>query len=81
MVVGMATVFIILLIVINLSKALIWVVNKYAPGEEGTKKVVKVAAALTSSADVLSAQETAVIVSAVSVATQGLCKVIKIEKK
>lgn len=80
MVVGMATVFVILLIVINLGKALIWAVNKYAPEEEGTKKVVKVATAVTSPADVLSAQETAVIVSAVSMATQGLGKVVKIEK-
>ena len=80
MVVGMATVFVILLIVIYLGKALIWAVNKYAPEEEGTKKVAKVAAAVKAPTNALSSQETAVIVSAVSMARQGLGKVVKIEK-
>lgn len=80
MVVGMATVFVILLIVIYLGKALILAVNKYAPEEEGTKKVAKVAAAVKAPTNALSSQETAVIVSAVSMATQGLGKVVKIEK-
>lgn len=80
MVVGMATVFVILLIVIYLGKALIWAVNKYAPEEEGTKKVAKVAAVVKAPTNALSSQETAVIVSAVSMATQGLGKVVKIEK-
>lgn len=80
MVVGMATVFVILLIVIYLGKALIWAVNKYTPEEEGTKKVAKVAAAVKAPTNALSSQETAVIVSAVSMATQGLGKVVKIEK-
>lgn len=80
MVVGMATVFVILLIVIYLGKALIWAVNKYAPEEEGTKEVAKVAAAVKAPTNALSSQETAVIVSAVSMATQGLGKVVKIEK-
>ena len=80
MVVGMATVFVILLIVIYLGKALIWAVNKYAPEEEGTKKVAKVAAAVKAPTNTLSSLETAVIVSAVSMATQGLGKVVKIEK-
>lgn len=80
MVVGMATVFVILLIVIYLGKALIWAVNKYAPEEKGTKKVAKVAAAVKAPTNALSSQETAVIVSAVSMATQGLGKVVKIEK-
>ena len=80
MVVGMATVFVILLIVIYLGKALIWAVNKYAPEEEGTKKVAKVAAAVKAPTNALSSQETAVIVSAVSMATQGLGKVVTIEK-
>lgn len=80
MVVGMATVFVILLIVIYLGKALIWAVNKYALEEEGTKKVAKVAAAVKAPTNALSSQETAVIVSAVSMATQGLGKVVKIEK-
>ena len=54
--------------------------NKYAPEEEGTKKVAKVAAAVKAPTNALSSQETAVIVSAVSMATQGLGKVVKIEK-
>ena len=61
-------------------KSLIWAVNKYAPEEEGTKKVAKVAAAVKAPTNALSSQETAVIVSAVSMATQGLGKVVKIEK-
>lgn len=80
MVVGMATVFVILLIVIYLGKGLIMVVNKYAPEEETVKKVTKTSAAVTAPMNTLSAQETAVIVSAVSVATRGLGKVVKIEK-
>lgn len=80
MVVGMATVFVILLIVINLGKGLILVVNKYAPEEDAVKKEVHTATAVTAPANVLSTQETAVIVSAVSAATRGLGKVVKIEK-
>ena len=46
MIVGMLTVFAILLIVINLGKVLISVVNKIAPEEEvATKKVAKPAVA------------------------------------
>lgn len=80
MVVGMATVFVILLIVIYLGKGLIMVVNKYAPEEETVKKVTKTSAAVAAPIGTLSAQETAVIVSAVSAATRGLGKVVKIEK-
>ena len=40
MIVGMGTVFIILVLIINLSKAMIMAVNKFAPEEEvATKKV------------------------------------------
>lgn len=80
MVVGMATVFVILLIVIYLGKGLILAVNKYAPEEETVKKAVHTVPAVTASVNVLSTQETAVIVSAVSAATRGLGKVVKIEK-
>ena len=81
MVVGMTTVFAILLIVIYISKGLISLVNKYAPEEVVVKKsvtptrerVVPVAAGL-------SGQETAAIVSAVSTLTHGRGKVVKIEK-
>lgn len=78
MAVGMTTVFAILLIVIYLGKGLITLVNKYAP-EEVTGKSMTSGSQATKS-NTLSGQETAAIVSAVSLATQGLGKVIKIEK-
>lgn len=84
MVVGMATVFAILLIIIYLGKGLILLVNKYAPEEVVVKKKHPVVATVQSTAAIpagsLSSQETAVIVSAVSMATHGLGKVTKIEK-
>lgn len=106
MVVGMTTVFIILLIVIALGKGLIALVNKYAPEETAAKKQflrqtirsiensqtesVKTAAGSfqrtsaraseNSSSNLLSPSETAAIVAAVSVATAGQGKVIRIEK-
>ena len=83
MVGGMATVFAILLIIIYLGKGLILLVNKYAPEEVVVKKqrpsaVTQVAS--NASPTQVSAQETAVIVSAISMTTRGLGKVIKIEK-
>lgn len=78
MVVGMTTVFIILLIVINLGKGLIALVNKYAPEEVIVKKQAPVRAATAGGS--LSNQETAAIISAVSAATGGQGKVTKIEK-
>lgn len=88
MVVGMTTVFIILLIVINLGKGLIALVNKYAPEEVIAKKQVATAvqpqAAVPAQAIAafggLSNQETAAIVSAISALTYGQGKVSKIEK-
>lgn len=82
MVVGMTTVFAILLIVINLGKGLIVLVNKYAPEEIVVKKQVTpqrqtVPAATAAS---ITNQTTAAIVSAVSVVTGGKGKVVKIEK-
>ena len=79
MVVGMATVFAILLIIIYLSDGLIALVNKYAPEEVITKKSAP-ARAKVAPAGGLSGQETAAIVSAVSTLTHGQGKVIKIEK-
>ncbi len=79
MIVGMATVFAILLIVINLGKGLIAFVNKYVPEEVAEKKRPVPTASSAGKAGV-SEQETAVIVSAVSLATHGMGKVIKIEK-
>ncbi len=79
--VGMATVFAILLIIIYLGKGLILLVNKYAPEETVVKKKhPTVSSAVTMPTDSLSTQETAVIVSAVSMASHGLGKVTKIEK-
>ena len=68
MVVGMATVFVILLIVIYLSKYLITVVNKVAP-EETPKKAPT---ADTGAMDAIKA--------AVEILTAGKGQVIKIEK-
>ena len=87
MAVGMLTVFAILLIVINLGKGLILLVNKYAPEEVVVKKATpsraRVAApvvAQAAPAPVMGGCETAAIVSAVSVLTAGQGKVVKIEK-
>ena len=87
MVVGMTTVFAILLIVINLGKGLIVLVNKYAPEEIIAKKPVAAAVRVqtatptqTTAIGSLSGQETAAIVSAISAVTRGQGKVNKIEK-
>lgn len=73
MVVGMATVFVILLIVIYLGKGLIWVVNKYAPAEEVSVKAQGGAAPIP-------AHVMAVIKAAVAVVTHDKGKVAKVEK-
>lgn len=73
MVVGMATVFVILLIVIYLSQLLIKLVNKVAPEEEPKKKTVSVATSSDSGAmDAIKA--------AVDILTAGKGQVVKIEK-
>ena len=69
MIVGMTTVFAILMIVIYLGKGLIVLVNKYAPEEIIVKKQTTP-----------QRQTAAAIVSAVSVMTGGKGKVVKIEK-
>lgn len=74
MVVGMATVFAILLIVIYLGKLLISLVNKYAPKEQlpakqGAQSPVPIPRNIV-----------AAITAAVNVVTQGKGKVAKIEK-
>ena len=73
MVVGMATVFAILLIVIYLGKWLISLVNKFAPEET-------VPAAAAGSQAPIPANIMAVITAAVSVVTHGKGKVAKVEK-
>lgn len=75
MVVGMATVFVILLIVIYLGKLLINLVNKYAPEE-----VVPVKQASSPAPAVIPGNILAAITAAVNVVTQGKGKVTKVEK-
>ena len=73
MLVGMTTVFVILLIVIGMSQVLIKVVNKVAPEEETKKKVVKTTASTDAAAmDAIKA--------AVDILTAGKGQVIKVEK-
>lgn len=74
MMVGMTTVFAILLIVIYLGKGLIALVNKYAPEE-----VVPAKAAASSTA-AIPGNILAAISAAVTVVTQGKGKVSKVEK-
>lgn len=69
MVVGMATVFAILLIVIYLGKLLISLVNKYAPEEQLPATIFPIPGNIV-----------AAITAAVNVVTQGKGKVAKIEK-
>ena len=73
MVVGMATVFAILLIVIYLGKGLIALVNKYAPEEVVPAKAASGPAAIPG--NILAA-----ISAAVTVVTQGKGKITKVEK-
>lgn len=74
MLIGMATVFAILLIVICLGKTLIAFVNKYAPEE-----VVPAKQAANGPA-AIPANIMAAISAAVTVVTQGKGKVVKVEK-
>lgn len=74
MVVGMATVFAILLIVIYLGKGLIALVNKYAPEEAASAKPAANAPAA------IPGNILAAISAAVTVVTQGKGKVSKVEK-
>lgn len=75
MMVGMATVFVILLIVINLGKLLIALVNKYAPEE-----VVPVKQEAAKGPTPIPGNIIAAISAAVNVVTQGKGKVTKVEK-
>ena len=73
MVVGMATTFIILLIIIWLSNGLISLVNKFAP-EEDVKKNPAASSVSSNAADMDA------IKAAVDILTAGKGQVIKIEK-
>ena len=75
MVVGMATVFVILLIVIYLGKLLISLVNKYAPEEVVSVKQTSSQAPVPIPGNILAA-----ITAAVNVVTHGKGKVTKVEK-
>lgn len=74
MVIGMATVFAILLIVIYLGKGLIALVNKYAPEEAQSVKTTADGVAP------IPGNILAAIGAAVTVVTQGKGKVAKVEK-
>jgi oxaloacetate decarboxylase gamma subunit len=74
MIVGMVTVFIILLIVINLGKLLIALVNRYAPPEEAAQpKRSKAPAPIPSNV-------VAAITAAVNVVTHNKGRITNIEK-
>lgn len=75
MVVGMATVFAILLIVIYLGKLLISLVNKYAPEEEAPAKRETAKGPAPIPGNIMAA-----ITAAVNVVTLGKGKVTKVEK-
>lgn len=75
MVVGMATVFAILLIVIYLGKGLIALVNKYVPEESVPVKSAGANAPAPIPANIMAA-----IAAAVSVVTHDKGKVSKVEK-
>ncbi|MDR3250676.1 MAG: OadG family protein [Tannerella sp.] len=79
MVVGMATVYAILLLVIGLGKGLILLINKYAP-EEIIAKNVQRATAVTAGNKTFPETAAVAIVSSVSILTGGQGKVTKIEK-
>ena len=73
MIVGMVTVFVVLLIIINLSKLLISIVNKVAPEEAVKHKTAPAAAAIPQ-------EIMAVISHTVSQVTGGKGTVAKVEK-
>lgn len=75
MIVGMATVFVILLIVINLGKLLINLVNKYAPEETAKKPALQNAPAT------VDALTRSIIEQAVKAVTNGKGKVTEISKR
>lgn len=82
MIVGMTTVFAILVIVIYLGKGLISVVNRLAPEEAIIKKQPQMQTQAASHSPAgMPANTTAAIVSAISMLTGGKGKVTKIEKQ
>jgi oxaloacetate decarboxylase gamma subunit len=87
MVVGMTTVFFVLLLVISLGKGLTWLVNRYAPQETATHPSTRpgrnTSAGTTNHKPPLPQEDdrtTAAIVAAVSAFTAGNGKVTEIKK-
>ena len=76
LVVGMVTVFLVLLIVIYLGKLLIWAVNKWAPKETVAKKVAPAAKAI----EAIDANTKAIIDATISQITGGKGRASKITK-
>lgn len=76
LVVGMVTVFLVLLIVIYLGKSLIWAVNKWAPEETVAKKTASVATAIGT----IDANTKAIIDATISQITGGKGRANKITK-
>lgn len=76
LVVGMVTVFLVLIIVINLGKLLIWAVNKWAPEETVAKKAAPAAKAIAS----IDATTKAIIDATISQITGGKGRATKITK-
>jgi len=76
LVVGMVTVFLVLLIVIYLGKLLIWAVNKWAPEETVAKKAAPVAKTIES----IDTNTKAIIDAAISQITGGKGRAAKITK-
>ena len=74
--VGMITVFLVLLIVIFLGKALIWAVNKWAPEETVVKKAAPAAKAVAA----IDATTKAIIDATISQITGGKGRATKITK-
>ena len=74
--VGMITVFLVLLIVIYLGKFLIWAVNKWAPEEQVAKKAAPAAKAVAA----IDATTNAIIDAAISQITGGKGRASKITK-
>ena len=74
--VGMITVFLVLLIVIFLGKALIWAVNKWAPEETVVKKAAPAAKAVAA----IDATAKAIIDATISQITGGKGRATKITK-
>ena len=74
--VGMITVFLVLLIVIFLGKALIWAVNKWAPEETVVKKAAPTAKAVAA----IDATTKAIIDATISQITGGKGRATKITK-